>query len=399
MSTEAVELVKKMNREWESFKAENDRRLAEIEKRGDGRGDPLTEEKINKHSAAIGALQAQLDELDKRSQRVGTQVAPEASAVARHREAFNAFLRKGNEAGLADLQASINLGTDTEGGYLVPKTLDSEIEKYEIDNSPMRQVCRVIPVTNENYEKLVKQGSAGTGWVGEEEARPETTTPTWNSLKPYFGEVYANPGLTQKALDDVGLNLEAELGEDIGLAFGADENDAFTNGTGVKKPKGLTAYSMAATADGSRAFGVIEKLHTASAGNFVIDKMIDLVHKLHRGYRQNASWMLTTLGLGAVRKLKSGDLYVFQPSLLAGQPASLLGYPIVENDDMPAVASDVVGAYFGDFRRAYYVVDVRGVRMLRDPYSNKPKVHFYTTKRVGGMLVNDRALKALVLSA
>jgi len=393
-----AEMVHQLQNEWHEFKADNDRRLAEI--KATGRADPLTEEKIDRHSKAIGELQAQLDDLQKVGQRRGAAPASEDDRKkAEHRKAFEAFMRRGKEDGLAQLQASVNLGSDEEGGFLVPDSVDSAIEQIERDNTPMRQLCRVIPVSNEGYEKLVNLGGSGSGWVDETESRPETTTPTLAALKPYFGEIYANPAATQKSLDDAAFNVESWLAEEVAIDFAEKENDAFTSGNGVKKPKGILGYTLSTSADGTRSFGEIQKVHSGSSGAFVADKLIDLVYSLKRGYRMNAAWMTTALALAAIRKLKDGqNNYLFQPSFVAGQPQMLLGYPIEENDDVPVPAADAKAVIFGDFRRGYCIVDVRGVRVTRDPYTNKPKVHFYTTKRVGGFVVNDRALKVYVLS-
>ncbi len=396
-------LVEKMNAEYTAFKAENDRRLKEIESKG--RSDPLTEEKINKHSAALGELQAQIDKLTMQLQRKGSGAGgdqPDAAAKA-HSKAFDRFLRTGDVNALRELNvqgAAVSVGSDTEGGYLVPGQMDSVIEKYERDMTPMRQYARVITVANEHYEKLVKQGEASSGWVGEQEARPDTNAPTWALLTPFFGEIYAKPKVTQKALDDAGINLEAELGEDVGVEFAEKENTAYTTGDGVKKPKGLLAYTMSTQADGTRPLGQIQKLHSGSAGNFVADKLIDLVYLLHEGYLANAAWMMNRSSLGAIRKLKDGqNNYLWQPSLVPGVPEMLLGYPIRLNSGVAAPAVDALAATFGDLRRAYQVVDVRGVRMLRDPYTDKPFVVFYSTKRTGGFVVNDRAVKVYALSA
>lgn len=424
--------IEKLNNAWTEFKAENDRRLKEVEAKG--RADPLTEEKVNKHSAAIGELQAkvntlfadaqkeaqkavdtvrtdlqgQLDDLTAKYQRKGGPGSDPAETVKKaHSKAFDAYLRKGDGRPLrdfdgqvpSDLRNTITVGSDTEGGYLAPSTLDSEIEKYERDNTPMRELCKVITVSNENYAKLVKQGEAGSGWVGEQEARPTTGTPTWAELVPFFGEVYAKPKMTQKALDDAMINLEAEIGEDIGIEFGEQENDAYTRGNGIKKPKGILGYTMSTSVDGTRTLGEVQKIHSGSSGAFSADKLIDLVHSLKRGYRKNALWQIAALGVAAIRKLKDGqNNYLWQPSYVLGEPEKLLGYGIVENDDVPAPAADALAAMFGDFRRAYTICDVRGTRLLRDPFTDKPFVVFYATKRVGGFLVNDRAVKVMALS-
>ena len=409
-AAEAAQMVRDLNAEWHQFRADNDRRLREIESRG-GRTDPLTEEKVSKHSAAIGEMQAKLDALVKQitaqvdeiqkvvQRRGGAASAGEGAKRKEHKEAFFAWMRQGEARNLLDLQATVELGSDKKGGYAVPQTLDTEIENFERDNTPMRQLCRVITVGNEGYEKLVNQGGASSGWVGEKEARPSTTTPDLAVLSPFFGEIYANPAITQKALEDPVIDLGSWLAQEVGIEFAEQENDAFTRGTGVKKPKGILSYTLSTSDDGSRTFGEIQKVHSGSSGAFVADKLIDLVYKLKRGYRMNARWMLSAPAVGAIRKLKDGqNNYLFQPSFVAGQPQMLLGYPIEENDDVPAPAADANAALFGDFRRAYIIVDVRGVRVLRDELTNKPFVNFYSTKRVGGFLVQDRAVKVYTLS-
>lgn len=397
-------LVEKMNMEWVAFKADNDRAMKEAKENG-GKVDVITAEKIDKHSKAIGELQAQITEVEKKQNRPGTGGADEKVVKsAAHRKAFNQYMRRGDataESELRSIQASLSVASDPDGGYTVPAEMDKEIEKYERDASTMRQLCRVITVSSERYEKMVKQGSASSGWVGEIESRSTTGTPQWALLAPFFGELYAKPKVTQKILDDSELDLEKELAEDVGVEFAEQENAAYTIGTGIKKPKGILGYTLNTTADGSRAVDAIEKKHTGSSGTFgtTADKLIDLVHLLKPGYRAGAVFMMSTLSVGEIRKIKDGaSNYIFQPSLLAGQPPAILGYPIVENEDVPDPAADSNSVIFGNLRRAYQIVDVVGTRMLRDPYTDKPFCVYYTTKRTGGFLVNNRAVKVLTLS-
>lgn len=393
--------VEKVNVAVAEMRAENDRRLAEIEKKGHASAE--TEEKVNRLNARVTELAAQLEETQKQAQRrstaggEGTETDPRKAEYRKH---FNGFLRGTRGAEAALLQAAVSVGSDPAGGYAVPETLDTNIERYERDNAPMRGVCNVMTLSNENYEKLVSRGGAGSGWVGEEETRSETTTPTLAALRPFFGEIYAEPKSTQKALDDMAIDVEAWLAEEVGIEFAEQENDAFTRGNGVKKPKGILGYTLSTDVDGTRAFGSIQKVNSGSAGAFVADKLIDLVHALKRGYRVNARWMVSNLSLAAIRKLKDGQgNYLWQPDFAAGGSGTLLGYPISENDDMPDPAADANAAMFGDFRRAYTIYDLRGVRVLRDELTSKPHVKFYTTKRMGGQLVQDRAVKVMTLSA
>lgn len=382
------EIAEKLMKEWEQFKADNDRRLKEIEKTG--RGDPLTEAKIDKHAAAVGELQKQVDELQLKLQRPGSGGDDKKQEK---RERFLKFMRTDG------LQAkAVSVGSDPAGGYAVPETLDAMLEKYERDGSPMREACSVTSLSNENYVKLVEEGGSTSNWVGEKSTPTETDTPTLRELKPYFGILEAMPKATQQSLDDLMFDVERWLAEAVGTEFGEEENTAFTSGNGIMKPRGILGYTLSTSVDGTRTAGQVQKIASGSSGAFVADKLIDMVHALHRGYRQAAVFMMSTLSVAAIRKLKSGDVYLFQPSFLAGQPATILGYPIIENEDVPDPAADANAALFGDFKRAYTIYDVKALTVLRDPFTSAPYVKFYTTKRVGGMLVNDRAVKVMTLT-
>jgi HK97 family phage major capsid protein len=392
--------VEQFNKSLADFRAENDKALAEM--KANGRTSAETAEKVDRLNAVVTDLQAQVNEAQKMVQRkaTGGSDAETDPRKAEHRKQFANYLRGARGAEAALIQAAVSVGSDPAGGYAVPETLDLNIERYERDNTPMRDVCNVMTLSNENYIKLVSQGGAGSGWVGEQESRTETSTPTLAELRPYFGEIYAEPKTTQRALDDMAIDVEGWLSEEVGIEFSEKENDAFTRGDGVKKPKGILAYTLSTDVDGTRAFGSIQKVITGSAGAFVADKLIDLVHALKRGYRANAQFMMSNLSLAAVRKLKDGQgNYLWQPDFSGGGSGTLLGYGITENDDMPDPAADANAAIFGDFRRAYCICDIRGVRVLRDELTSRPYVKFYTTKRLGGMLVQDRALKVLTLSA
>lgn len=399
MSMEVTELVKRLNAEWTSFKAENDRRLKELEVKG--RADPLAEEKIDRHSRAIGELQAQLDELSKRLQRRSTGAADVDEARAAHRNAFRAFIRRGVDAGLTDLEVKAALSTtvDTDGGYAIPEELERTVGTMERQLAPMEAEVTSVTAGAETYEKLLADGMAASGWVGETDARPETGTPTLASFRPSYGELYANPKATQKMLDDAFFDVEAWLTEEIAQTFAQQLDAAIVAGNGTNKPKGILAYPLAQTDDNARPYGTIEKVHTGTAGSFSADNLIDLVHKLRPGYRQGAKFLMAGTTAAAVRKLKdSTGQYLWTPGL-GGQPATLLGYPIVEDENMPVVAASANAIVFGDLRRAYKLVNVRGIRVLRDPFTATPFVRFYATKRVGGGVEDTRAVKVLTLAA
>lgn len=415
MTTEEKTMKEQFEKALADMRAANDARLDEIEKKS--RADPLLEKKVDAANADVGELKKELEALQKALKRKGSATAgggedgddPKAEAKAKHRKTYDRHLRKGGfESDLEELETELGLkgvsvGSNADGGYAVPDELDRNIVRVEADATPMRELCTVMTVSNETYEKLVSLGGAAAGWVDETDVgdvgRPETGTPQLASVKPFFGEVYAFPFSTQKALDDVMFDVEAWLAAEVGITFGEKENDSFTKGDGVKKPKGVLGYALAVTADGVRPFGTIQKIHSGTAGAFDGDDLLNVIYALKRGYRKNARWMMSSLGVAAVRKLKDAEgNYLWRPGLVDGQPDKLLNYPVEENDDMPDPAADANAIVFGDFKRLYLIADVRGVRVLRDPFEVKGKVGFYSTKRLGGGVVDDRAAKVLTLS-
>ena len=399
LNDEVKKLMEKLTTEFEQFKTENDRRLKEVELKG--RADPLTEEKINKHSSAIGALEKSINELVAKLNRPGAGVGQAATEEqAEHRKLFAKYMKKGQDAGLADLQQKLlQIGVDGDGGYAVPEELDRNIGRMETDAMPMEGLVSSLTMGGESYEKLYDLEGATSGWVGETDDRPETDTPEVGSFKPVYGELYANPFATQKMLDDAFFDVEAWLTESVARKFAEDLDAAIVSGNGVVKPKGILAYSLAATADATRAWGVIEKMHSGGAGTLTADNLIDLTLKLKPGYRQNAKWLMASATVGYIRKLKdANDQYLWQPSIQAGQPSVLLGHALVEDENVPAMASGAHSVIFGDYKRAYKLINIKGIRVLRDPYTAKPKVGFYTTKRVGGGVEDTSALKVLTLS-
>ncbi|MBU6955758.1 phage major capsid protein [Hahella sp. HN01] len=373
------------------FKAANDSNLeatkAEVIK--------LTEktDKLNAQLSELEALKKELDGLYKKQNRPGT-----VEGDAEYRKHFiDQWMRKNNAAGIE--AKAVNLGANQDGGFGVPEELDRQILELERELSPMRALCRNIQVSTDGYKRLVNLGGAGSGWVGETDARPETNTPKLAQIEAFMGEIYANPATTQKALDDVYFNVEQWIADEVAQEFVDREADAFLNGDGVGKPKGILSYAMDAAPDASREFGKLQRVISGKAGDFTADNLLSVIYRLKKAFRRNASWMMTGTTVEKVRKFKDADgNYMWRPGIEAGQPSLLLGYGIEENEDMPEVAADANAILFGDFMRGYSIVDRIGARMLRDPYTHKPFVHFYTTKRVGGMLVDSNAIKVLTLS-
>jgi HK97 family phage major capsid protein len=267
----------------------------------------------------------------------------------------------------------------------------------------MRQVARVVQADSGDFSMIHSVGGSGYAWVGEKQARPATDTPNFQKISPVIGEIYANPGLTQTLLDDNGFDLEDWLITELSESFDAGESDAFVNGDGINKPRGFLTYDTASTADGTRSDNALQYVLSGEAGAFATtspgDSLFDLVHSLKPAYRKGASWLMNTATMAAIRKLKGfGDPYLWQPSLAPGVPSTLLGFPVYEDENMPSIAAGSLSIAFGNFQRGYTIVD-RTTQMLRDPYSNKPLVHFYASRRVGGAVRDTRAIKLLKFAA
>ena len=398
------DLLQKQGEAFEEFKKTNDARL---QAKADGKSVEAYEaklSKINEELSKIGDLKSEFDALIKKLNRPGA--AGEADpAKAEHKAAFGKFLRKGVDDGLGELQQkAYNITTDADGGYAVPEELDRDILELMRDISPMREVCNVITVGSSDYKKLANKGGTTGGWVDEDDARAATDSSQLAILTPFMGEVYAYPQATQQMLDDVFFNAEQFIEGECAMTFAQMEGAAFTTGDGTKKPKGFLAYTTALTADGARAFGTLQHIVSGAAADWAAsnpqDKLLDVVYALKKGYRANARWMTSKAMLADVRKLKDVDgNYIWRPGLEAGQPDTLLGYGIAENEDMPAKAANALSIAFGDFKRGYTIVDRIGTRILRDPYTNKPFVGFYVTKRVGGFLADSNAIKLFKFSA
>ena len=386
----------------EAYRAANDERLAELETRMGG--DVLTSEKLVRLDGALDETRRRLDRLALDARRPALGAGEERDpAVAEHKAAFASYVRHGEAAGLKQLEGkALSAGSGPDGGYLAPSTVESEILRRLSAVSPIRSLATVRTISSGTYKKAFSTTGPASGWVAETAARPQTGTPALAELSFPAMELYAMPAATQTLLDDAIVDIDQWIAEEVESAFAEQEGAAFVNGDGVDKPKGFLAYPT--VVDASWSWGNIGTLKTGVAGAFAAsnpaDILVDLVYALKAGYRQNASFLMNRKTQAAVRKFKdTTGQYLWQPPAAAGAQATLLGFPVVEAEDMPNIATDSVSIAFGDFRRGYLVVDRAGVRILRDPYSAKPHVLFYTTKRVGGGVQDFAAIKGLRFSA
>src|SRR5690554_2497387 len=410
-ASEQTKVLNELKATFEAFKAERTKELDDIKA---GMADVVQTEKVDRINADLGKLTKELDSVNaaiaafKVGGAGGDAVDP---AVAAHASAFNTWFRKGDRAIDADMRelevnAKMTTQSDPDGGYLVPEETEAGIDRVLGTVSTMRSLARVISIGTSTYKKLVNMGGAGAGWVGEEEARPETDTPTLREISFNAAELYANPAITQTALDDARIDIAAWLADEVSIEFAEQEGAAFVAGNGVNKPRGFLSYDTVANA--SYAWGKLGYVASGKAADFAdtsttvskADALIDLYYALKSGYRNNASWLMSDAVMGTVRKFKDADgNFLWAPPTAAAGVATILGKPVANDDNMQAVGVGNFPIAFGDFSRGYLIVDRFGVRVLRDPYTNKPFVHFYTTKRVGGGVTNFEAIKLLKIAA
>lgn len=376
--------VEALNKAFADFKTEHTKQLDDMKR---GTNDALQALKVDAINAHISELQTAVDQAT--TKMAAMEMGAAGARPVKDKEysdAFQAHMRRG------DVQAALNKGAATDGGYTAPVEWDRTITDKLVIVSPMRDLCSVQPVGGAGYSKLINLRGTGSGWVGETDARPGTNTPQF-ALQGYsWGELYANPSATQQMLDDSEINLEQWLAGEVETEFAYQENKAFVSGDGDKKPRGLLTYAAGGT--NLHPLGGIAITASGAVGGITGDAIMDLVYALPSAFTNAARFALNRNTHLKVRKLKDGQgNYLWQPSLVAGQPATLAGYGLAEVPDMPDVATNALSVAFGDFKRAYKILDRVGVRVLRDPFTNKPYISFYTTKRVGGGLENPECMK------
>jgi len=354
--------------------------------------------------AELTALRTDVDEVKARLDKVARAAARPAMAAdglsSNEVKGFvNGYLRRGRETEVK----SLNLLTPADGGYTVPKSIDAIIDCMLNETSPIRAIAQVVKTGSSGYRKLVATGGTSSGWVSETAPRGETDAPAFAEIAPPSGDLYANPAASQAMLDDASFDVENWLASEIAIEFARAEGAAFVSGSGNNQPEGFLSASKSLAEDQVRPFGTLQYIGSGDATGFDAApdaKLIDLVHTLKAGHRQGASFIMNSATLAAVRKLKTADgAFLWQPGMIDGQPDRLLGYPVIEAEDMPDIEGGEFPIAFGNFRHGYLIAEHSATSVLRDPFSNKPFVHFYATKRVGGQVLNSDAIKLLKIEA
>jgi HK97 family phage major capsid protein len=427
--------IENINVAFEAYKSANDERLAEIKKGGER---PETRAKVENIDSALNDLAEMKRQVEALSIKAARPDMGSGEKVSREVESYkNAFIRS-IRGGLIDNEANQHLqqaykelkkasateretdkewkewslerraaevitSTPAAGGFAVPEQISREITRLTLDISPIRSISKVVTAGTSDYKELVELSNGGSGWVGEGDARPNTTTPDFSEIIPTWGMVYGRPRATEESLEDMFFDVEAWMVEQGSEKIAEQEGVAFISGNGTKRPTGfLAGPAPVLTNDKTRAFGTLQCFVSGAAATLpaTADPFVDMVFGLRAKYRRRAKWVMNKATLSVIRKYKetTGD-YLFKPGFAVGVPDSFMGYGIVEAEDMPDVAANAFPVAFGDFKEGYLIADRPGFRLTRDDITQPGYVSLYLRRRVGGRLLNTQAIKLLRVSA
>lgn len=433
MSVEILNKVQELGQTLTDFRAKNDERLKQIEAKGDADG--VLKAGVEQANAAISKIQDQLRDLEtaqarESALRTGAEEAKlnerplaarflsmirrkaiDAAAVTAadikfvrdYKNSFLAYVRGGDRGLAPEINAALSVGSDPAGGYFVPPDLEGRIVKLVYETSPMRQYAGIEKTSRDTKEGFYDLNEVGGGWVGEKEARPETSTADAGKWRIDVREVYANPKTTQQELDDADMDVEKWLVEKTGDKLVRLENTGFVSGNTPKRPRGFLTY--AAGTPSAALFNVIQQISTGVSAAFAAapngaDVFLNTVGAVKVAYLgAGCAWAMGRLAEAEARKLKdSQGHYLLVPDLANGANRTILGYPIANFEDMPTIAAASLSIAFANWKEAYTIVDRQGLRTLRDPFTDKPNVLFYSTARVGGDVTNFEAIKLIKFS-
>lgn len=427
--TKIGEAIDKIGTTFDEYKKTNDARLKAIE---EGKSTSDFDAKLARMDEALDAIsgvKSKLEKLETRIARPGAGGSFDEKSIkeeAEYRQAFQAWIRnpadhknqqrlqeratalreyearQAREMGLEERAAQTVAGTGSSGGYALPKFIEGQIARLSVDTSPIRQIATVRQSSTTDYHEIFDINGAGFEWVGETDTRNQTNTSDMADIVPTFGMASSKPQASEESLNDLFFDVENWIVTTAGEAIGQGEGAAFVSGNGVKKPTGILAGpAPVSTADSARAFGTLQYIASGQAAAMPTnpDLLFDMIYSLRKRYRANAQWLTSKLTLAALRKYKdTTNSYLWQPSLVEGQPDKFMGYGVTEAEDMPAVAANSFPLAFGDFREGYLIVDIVGMRITRDEITNPGMVKFYVRRRVGGKLRNTQAIKLLKIA-
>lgn len=394
------ETVENLNQSFCEFKSEHDDCFKQIENKADNNLE--IEKKLITLERNFDLAQDRLERIEIARNRPQVSTSEVYEYIDQeHKNAFLNYVTKGDESSLIHLETkTLSAGSEPDGGYLLPEVLHADIERDLRLSSTMRRLAKVIQISTDAVELLVAEGDAEAGWVAETDARGDTATPKLMKIKIPVHELFAKPRATQKLLDDSKVDVENWLSKKIASKMTQLENQAFINGDGINKPTGILKYELDFV---SASKGKLQGFKTGKKGAFSDSKpagdlLIDMVASMKPELLNGSIWLMSRSAHSEIRKLKdSNGNYLWQPGIDQDARPKLLGYPVEVSDEMPKLAKDDASSavIFGNFNEGYQVVDRAGIRVLRDPYSVKPYVEFYTTCRVGGDVINHDAFKVL----
>ncbi|AIL64504.1 putative phage phi-C31 gp36 major capsid-like protein [Rickettsiales bacterium Ac37b] len=394
--TNIANTVEEMKSAWQEFMSVNNRRLSELEKKGVM--DPLTEEQLRKINNTLDECKARVATMEIATMRpslCNNQDYNISSSNTEHKSAFINYLRTGSDKALQAIQRkSMSVASDADGGYLVTPSISKSIIQVLTEKSPIRQLASSETISTDSLDIIEDYNQAEAGWANEIGPVSETETPKINKKRISVHELYAQPKATQKLIDDANINIEKWLINKLIDIFSTKENQSFISGNGEGKPRGILSY------DHGKEWGKIEQINSGVNADFTVESLFFLFFALKDQYASKATFLMHRSLLQTIRTLKDpvSKQYLWSPGLTLGTPSTLLGLPVAEANDMPMASKGSLSIVLADFNKAYKIVDRMGVRVLRDPFTEKPFVKFYTTKRVGGDVVNYEAIKILKLA-
>ena len=437
---ESKEILSALHADFETFKKEHS---AAVKAKADGKAVADLDEKVAKIQSEISAKMERIAQIETAVNRTAATADAEPDVTeATLRKAFRAWMSKGDrdqplsDALMVELNKNpkakaayiekhhelkaLSVNDDTGGGFLVHADLSGRIVKRIYETSPIRQYAAVATISTDALEGVLDYDQIGSGWVAETGSRAETTTPKIGVWRIQTHEMYAKPRVSQKVLDDAAYDLESWIGMKTADRFARLENTAFCTGTGAGQPRGFLTETLISDASNASASydsyiadrkigyiptgvsGAFPAVPTTGAPTAQGNPILDTVYALKTQYRDapGTAWAMHRTTVGSVMKLQDAlGRYLWQPSLTVGAPSTLCGIPIAEFNDMPVIAAGSLSIALANWREAYQIVDRIGIRLIRDPYSAKPMVEFYSTKRVGGAVLNHEAIKLVKFGA
>lgn len=399
------DLLVKQGKAFEEFKSANDARLEAIEKKGYAPADVV--EKVEKINGELTQLGKDIAEVAKKANRPAAAANADGGLSpeqAEYKGACTKFIRKGDDSGLRDLEKKVfQSGSDVDGGYFIHSEMDTAIDRIASVVSAVRGLADVKVIGSEGLKFRVKKSGMAARWVGEGEAGGETTNPQYAQLEIMAEEMEAEPWVYNSALEDADFDVEADITDEAGIAFGEAEASAFVSGNGVKKPRGFLTYDIIANAN--YAWGKVGYIASGGAGGFAAsnpgDNVINLLHSLKSAYRNGATLLMNDTTLGTLRQIKdsSGSFYLFNPDPLGKFGGFVLGVPVTVDDNMPDIAANSYSIAYANFQRAYRIVDRKGITLIRDNITAKGTTKFNMRKRVGGGIRSFEAIKLMKFAA